>query len=461
MEIFVPHTEIEAQKKTASEIKARFESEGRRPLVFARTYGCQQHEADTEKMLGLAALCGYEKTDDPARADLIIVNTCAIREHAEKRTFSCTGAYKKLKEQNRELIILFCGCMAQETGIAEKIRRSYPYIDAVVGTDSNHRLPEIIQNALQTRKRSYHVNDLPHNEFGVIAEDVPSLRASGYKAWVSVMYGCNNYCTYCIVPYVRGRERSRRYEDVVAEVGALVKSGYKDITLLGQNVNSYSGGVSFAGLLEKCAGFGGEYRLRFMTSHPKDASRELMDVMAAYPNICKHFHLPVQSGSDRVLKDMNRRYTRESYLEKVAYLREKIPDVTLTSDIICGFPGETEEDFGQTLELVKQVGFDMLYTFIYSPRPGTAAASRADQIPYEQKLARFEKLSAAQLEITLKRNERHVGRTLRVLSEGDSTARAEGGTLVMLDKNLPAGVFADARVFAAHPANLEAGIITE
>ncbi|MBP5755370.1 MAG: tRNA (N6-isopentenyl adenosine(37)-C2)-methylthiotransferase MiaB [Clostridia bacterium] len=455
MEIFVPKTETEKQKAVAGEICERFRRENKRPLVYARTYGCQQNEHDTEKMLGLALMCGYEKTGDPANADLIIVNTCAIREHAEKRTFSCTGAYKKLKEQNRELIILFCGCMAQETGIAEKIKRSYPYIDAVVGTDSNHRLPEIIQNVMQTRKRAYLVNSLPHSDFGVIAEDIPALRESEYKAWVSVMYGCNNYCTYCIVPYVRGRERSRRYEDVVSEVERLVEDGYKDITLLGQNVNSYSGGVSFARLLEKCASFGGEYRLRFMTSHPKDASKELIDVMAASPNICKHFHLPVQSGSDKVLAAMNRRYTRDAYLEKVAYLREKIPDVTLTSDIICGFPGETEEDFEQTLSLVKQTEFDMLYTFIYSPRPGTAAAARTDQIPYEEKLRRFEKLSALQLDMTIKRNERHIGKVLRVLSEGEGIGRSEGGTTVDFKAGIPAGEFVNVRITAAHPANLE------
>ncbi|MBO7549467.1 MAG: tRNA (N6-isopentenyl adenosine(37)-C2)-methylthiotransferase MiaB [Clostridia bacterium] len=455
MEIFVPKTDTEKQKAVAGEIRERFRRENKRPLVYARTYGCQQNEHDTEKMLGLALMCGYEKTGDPANADLIIVNTCAIREHAEKRTFSCTGAYKKLKEQNRELIILFCGCMAQETGIAEKIKRSYPYIDAVVGTDSNHRLPEIIQNVMQTRKRAYLVNSLPHSDFGVIAEDIPALRESEYKAWVSVMYGCNNYCTYCIVPYVRGRERSRRYEDVVSEVERLVEDGYKDITLLGQNVNSYSGGVSFARLLEKCASFGGEYRLRFMTSHPKDASKELIDVMAANPNICKHFHLPVQSGSDKVLAAMNRRYTRDAYLEKVAYLREKIPDVTLTSDIICGFPGETEDDFEQTLSLVKQTEFDMLYTFIYSPRPGTAAAARTDQIPYEEKLRRFEKLSALQLDMTIKRNERHIGKVLRVLSEGEGIGRSEGGTTVDFKAGIPAGEFVNVRITAAHPANLE------
>ncbi|MBP5658069.1 MAG: radical SAM protein, partial [Clostridia bacterium] len=223
----------------------------------------------------------------------------------------------------------------------------------------------------------------------------------------------------------------------------------------GQNVNSYSGGVSFARLLEKCASFGGEYRLRFMTSHPKDASKELIDVMAANPNICKHFHLPVQSGSDKVLEAMNRRYTRDAYLEKVAYLREKIPDVTLTSDIICGFPGETEEDFEQTLSLVKQTEFDMLYTFIYSPRPGTAAAARTDQIPYEEKLRRFEKLSALQLDMTIERNERHIGKVLRVLSEGEGIGRSEGGTTVDFKAGIPAGEFVNVRITAAHPANLE------
>ena len=304
-------------------------------------------------------------------------------------------------------------------------------------------------------KRFYAVNELPHNEFGVIAEDIPSVRASAYKAWVSVMYGCNNYCTYCIVPYVRGRERSRKPEDVINEVRSLVDSGYKDITLLGQNVNSYDGGVSFAELLERCASLGGEYRMRFMTSHPKDASRGLVDVMAQNANIAKHFHLPVQSGSDKVLSAINRRYTRAQYMEKLAYIREKMPDITLTSDIICGFPGETEEDFEQTCSLIREAEFDMIYSFIYSPRPGTPAAERADQIPYEEKLRRFEKLCRIQLDITVKRNERHIGKILRVLSEGEGAGRSEGGTIVDFKANIPAGEFVNVKITAAHPANLE------
>ena len=459
MGYFVPESEIARQKSIAESLAARFASEGASPRVYARTYGCQQNEADTEKLLGLASLCGYTKTDRPEDADLIIVNTCAIREHAEKRTFSCTGGYKKLKEQKPGLIILFCGCMAQEKGIAEKIKRSYPYIDAVFGTDSNHRLPEFVQTALNSPKRFYAVNALPHREFGVIAEDVPSIRASAYKAWVSVMYGCDNYCSYCIVPFVRGRERSRKPEDVINEVKSLVEAGYKDITLLGQNVNSYDGGVSFAELLERCASFGGEYRLRFMTSHPKDASPGLAEVMARNANIAKHFHLPVQSGSDRVLAAMNRRYTRAQYLEKVAFIREKMPDITLTSDIICGFPGETEEDFEQTCSLLEEVGFDMIYSFIYSPRPGTAAAEREDQIPYEIKSARFEKLTALQLEITIKRNERHIGQVMRVLSEGEGIGRTEGGKIVRFKEDIPAGRFANVKIVSAHPASLDGELI--
>lgn len=455
MEIFVPEEEIARQKSIAAELAKRFSSRPYPPRVYARTYGCQQNEADTEKLLGLALLCGYEKTETPENADLIIVNTCAIREHAEKRTFSCTGSYKKLKEQNSGLVIMFCGCMAQEKSVVEKIKRSYPYIDAVFGTDSNHRLPELLREALDSPKRFYAVNELPHNEFGVIAEDIPSVRASAYKAWVSVMYGCNNYCTYCIVPYVRGRERSRKPEDVINEVRSLVDSGYKDITLLGQNVNSYDGGVSFAELLERCASLGGEYRMRFMTSHPKDASRGLVDVMAQNANIAKHFHLPVQSGSDKVLSAMNRRYTRAQYMEKLAYIREKMPDITLTSDIICGFPGETEEDFEQTCSLIREAEFDMIYSFIYSPRPGTPAAERADQIPYEEKLRRFEKLCRIQLDITIKRNERHIGKTLRVLSEGEGIGRSEGGTMVDFKTVIPAGEFVNVKITAAHPANLE------
>ena len=277
------------------------------------------------------------------------------------------------------------------------------------------------------------------------------------------MYGCNNYCTYCIVPYVRGRERSRRPEDVLDEIKRLADAGYKDITLLGQNVNSYDGGISFPELLRRASGIDGDFLLRFMTSHPKDASKELVDVMASSPKIARHFHLPVQSGSTRVLNAMNRRYTREQYLEKARYIKEKIPDAALTTDIICGFPGETEEEFDETVSLVREVGFDMLYCFIYSPRRGTAAEKMPGRIPHDEQVRRFELLTAAQNEMSLKANEKYVGKTLRLLSDGDDdgkhTARSSQNKIVTLDRFVPAGTFFDAEITASHPFTLEGKVL--
>lgn len=459
MEVFVPNSEIEKQYQIAVKVKAIFENMGIAPKIYTETYGCQQNEADTEKLVGLAEKCGYIRTDSAEKADLIIVNTCAIREHAELRTLSRTGGYRKLKAQNPKLLIMFCGCMAQEEHIRRKIRRSYPYIDAIFGTDANHRLPEIILDSMNSSKRLSFVSDLPHNEFGVIAENIPSSRTSAYKAWLSVMYGCNNYCTYCIVPYVRGRERSRDDKNVIAEARELVANGYKDITLLGQNVNSYSGNISFPQLLNEVASIDGDYWVRFMTSHPKDASKELVDVMASNERIAKHFHLPVQSGSSEVLRRMNRRYTREQYLEKAAYIREKLPDAALTTDIICGFPGETEQQFEETLSLVKQVKYDMIYTFIYSPRAGTVAAEMENQIAREEQVRRFTLLSQTQNDIALEVNEKYVGKTVKVLSEGNKTGRTEQNKLVSLDKDIPEGVFIKAEIISAHPYTLDGKVI--
>lgn len=458
MEIFVSQEEIAKQRLIASSLKADFEKQGRHPRAFIQTYGCQQNEADSEKLMGLCALCGYTKTDTEKDADLIIVNTCAIREHAELRTLSRTGGYKKLKEENPYLLIMFCGCMAQEEHIRKKLKTSYPYVDAVFGTDENHRLPEMIKAASESKKRLSFINDLPHNEFGVIAEDIPAFRGSSYKAWVSIMYGCNNYCTYCVVPYVRGRERSRLSSDILAETNDLISNGYRDITLLGQNVNSYKGDVSFPELLRRVASADGDYWVRFMTSHPKDASRELVDVMASSEHIAPHFHLPVQSGSTRILEKMNRRYTREQYLEKVAYIREKLPDAAITTDIICGFPGETEEDFLETLSLVKEVGYDMIYTFIYSPRPGTVAEKMQDRISHEENVRRFTLISDTENEIALSRNQALVGKKIKVLSEGGKTGRSGQNKPVCFDKDVPAGTFVDVEITEAHPYGLD-GII--
>ncbi len=443
-DIFIPHNEIERQHEIAYSLRAV--TAGKKACVV--TFGCQQNENDSERIAGALTLCGYEMTDNADEASMIIINTCAIREHAEIRALSEAGQFKGRKERDRSIKIGLCGCMAQQSHRREQIYKSYPYVDFVFGTDMHHKLPEIIETALNAKKRFSFVTELPHNEFGIISEGMPVLRESEYKAWVPVMYGCDNFCTYCVVPYARGRERSRKREDVVAEVKQLVEKGYKDITLLGQNVNSYNGGCDFATLLDECASFDGEYRVRFMTSHPKDASSELVDVIARNKNVAKHFHLPVQSGSSRVLKLMNRKYDRERYLEKAREIKSKIPDISLTTDIICGFPTETDEDFAETMSLVKEVGFDMIYTFIYSPRVDTVAAKMEGQIPKEISNARFKSLSDMENDIAQSLNDKFIGKTLRVLSDGVNKngipcGRSSQNKIVTYDKFVPAGQFVD------------------
>ena len=415
-DIFISNADISHQYETAARIKARI---GEDKGVFVNTFGCQQNEADSERIYGLAELMGFTPVDSMEKASLIVFNTCAIREHAELKALSKAGGIKKLKEKNRALITAVCGCMAEQAHRRKQLLASYPYIDIMFGTDKLWMLPEMVENAINKTGERVYVSGKPHDEFGTIAEGLPIVRQSTYRAWVSIMYGCNNFCSYCVVPYVRGRERSRKSADIIAEVEALVRMGYKDITLLGQNVNSYKGDMSFPELLEKCASFDGEYWLRFMTSHPKDASRELVDVMAANKNIAPHFHLPMQSGDNRVLALMNRRYTVEAYTEKARYIKEKIPNVAISSDIICGFPTETEAEFDNTVKAVENIGFDMLFTFVYSPRPGTPAASM-EQVPHEVKTARFARLSAAENAMAETLCARFKDKTVRVLSDGES-----------------------------------------
>ena len=348
------------------------------------------------------------------------VNTCAIREHAEKRALSIVGQYKHLKAKNPDLIIAVCGCMVSQTHRVEQIKHSYPYVNFVFGTSSLHRFPELLAKAATQGKRIFH----PAEEKPTVAEGIPACRTSTYRAWVSIMYGCNNFCSYCIVPYVRGRERSRRMEAVVEEVRGLVEAGYRDITLLGQNVNSWGRDLGlncdFADLLAELDQIEGDYVLRFMTSHPKDASRKLIDVMASSRHVAHQFHLPMQSGSDEILRRMNRKYNTAQYLDTVRYMREKMPDVTLTSDMIVGFPGETEEDFEGTLQMLREVRFDMLYSFIYSPRRGTPAAEMDGQIPKEVQQARFARLLELQRQIGEEKNAELIGKPLRVLCDGPS-----------------------------------------
>ena len=408
--------------------------------AYVLTFGCQQNEADSEKLAGMAESMGYSLVDKPDDADLIVVNTCAIREHAEQKALSTIGQFKHLKNKKPSLVIAVCGCMVAQEHRQNDIKFRYPYVNFIFGTTSLHKFPELLYKNLTERKRLYYNEEASKT----VAEGIPIKRNNGYKAWVSVMYGCNNFCSYCIVPYVRGRERSRRPEDICSEVKELVDAGYKDITLLGQNVNSYGKDgdfdCDFADLLDRLASFDGDYMLHFMTSHPKDATHKLIDVMAKHERIAKHFHLPMQSGSDAVLKKMNRRYDTEKYYGIVEYIREKMPECVITSDIIVGFPGETEEDFEGTLNMLRKVKFDMLYSFIYSPRKGTPAAEMEDQIPREIQNARFDRLLALQNEIALEKNSPMVGKTVKVLCDGESktnsdvySGRTEGNKIVFFE----------------------------
>ncbi len=404
------------------------------PLALVDTYGCQQNEADSEKLRGMLRKMGYAMTQSEAEADVIVINTCAVREHAEQRVLGNVGALTHTKKAKPSQIICLCGCMMQEPGMAERIKNSYPHVRMVFGPHVLWRFPEYLLRLLTGGKRVFATEESD----GVIAEGLPSERDSRIKAWLPIMYGCNNFCSYCIVPYVRGRERSRTPEDVLREARELVEMGYKDITLLGQNVNSYGkdleNGVDFSGLIERINDIPGEFLIRFMTSHPKDAGEKLFSTMARCEKCARHIHLPFQSGSDRVLEAMNRRYTREGYLELVRLARKYMPDVVLTSDVIVGFPGETEEEFEDTLSLVREVRFDALFTFIFSPRVGTPAARMPDPFTREEKQRRFDRLIEAQNAISEEKHRSYIGRTLRVLADGEDgdmlTARTSGGRLV-------------------------------
>lgn len=362
------------------------------PLAFVHSYGCQQNVNDGERIKGVLMDIGYGLCDKPEDADLILFNTCAVREHAEQRVFGNVGALKGLKEKKHGLIIGLCGCMANQKHVVEKLRQSYPYVDLVFGVDGIDTLPQLIAQKLQKHKRVL----MEPAQRPVIVENIPIRRESEFRAWLPIMYGCDNFCTYCIVPYVRGREKSRKPGDILAEFKSLVEAGYKEITLLGQNVNSYGKGleeqVDFSDLLNLLCTVPGDYHIRFMTSHPKDASFKLIDTIAAQPKICKHLHLPVQSGSTRILEKMNRRYTKEHYLGLVEKIKAAVPDISLTTDIIVGFPGETEEDFQETLDVVRKVRYDSAFTFIYSKRTGTPAAVLEEQVPEEIVKDRFDRL---------------------------------------------------------------------
>ncbi len=400
-------------------VKERNKKQASAQKCFVLTFGCQQNVADSEKLSGMAEEMGYLIVDTPEAADLILVNTCAIREHAEQKALSIVGQYKHLREKNPNLVIGICGCMVAQEHRREELKKSYPYVSFVLCTSVIYRLPQYLAEIYGVGKRIFR-----GEEEHTVAEGLPIRRGNPDTAYVSVMYGCNNFCSYCIVPYVRGRERSRAPEDVIAEVKKLVAAGYKDITLLGQNVNSFGkdrgDGYTFAELLAELDKIEGDYQLHFMTSHPKDATRELVDVMADGKHIARSFHLPLQSGSDRILSLMNRHYDRARYLEILDYMREKMPDIAVTSDIIVGFPGESEADFEDTLSVLRRARFDMIYSFIYSPRKGTPAARMENQIPRAVQNARMDRLLALQNEISAAANEALVGSVQRVRSEGVS-----------------------------------------
>ncbi len=384
------------------------------PSAAVVTYGCQQNVSDSERIKGLLCEMGYRLTEDPKSADFVVFNTCAVREHAELRVFGNVGSYKNIKKNRAGMMLCICGCMVQQPQIAEKIKNSYPYVDIVMGTHIRHRLPELVYRRLTEKRRIFNISD----EENIIAEGAPIRRDGRFKAWLPIMSGCNNFCTYCIVPYVRGREISREPDAVAAEAAELVASGVKEITLLGQNVNSYNGGgISFPRLLRRINAIDGDFRIRFMTSHPKDCTDELLIAMAECEKVCRHLHLPVQSGSDEILKRMNRRYTSEKYLSLINRARELMPDIELTSDIIVGFPGETYKDFEDTLRLVEKVGYYSLFTFIYSKRTGTPAATMPDDTTRAEKSKRFGELLRLQENISDKINRALVGKTVRVLVE--------------------------------------------
>lgn len=436
-------------------------------LFCISTYGCQMNEEDSEKLSGMLKSQGYERTENKEEASIIIFNTCCVRENAENKVFGNLGQLKQLKKKNPNLVIAICGCMMQQVGMADKVLKTFPYVDIIFGTHNAHKFPEYLHRVLQ---EGVQVKEILNKEEGIV-EGLPIDRKSDVKAFVTIMYGCNNFCTYCIVPYVRGRERSRKSEDIIKEIEELVSQGYKEITLLGQNVNSYGKGleedIDFAGLLRKVNEVKGLERVRFMTSHPKDLSDDVIMAIKECYKLCEQVHLPVQSGSSRILKEMNRHYDREYYLDLVKKIKSEIPDVTLTTDIIIGFPGETEEDFLDTLSLCEEVGYDSAFTFIYSRRNHTPADKMENQIPDDIKHDRFNRLVEAINKKVVIKNKEYEGKVVEVLVEGPSkndetklTGRTRNGKLVNFagDEKL-VGELVNLKIVRAQPFSLIGEIV--
>ncbi len=463
----IPPAQVEEQLSHCAAVARITAQWPEKPLAFVDTYGCQQNEADSERIRGYLDKMGFGFTDSEEQARIIVINTCAIREHAEQRVFGNVGALVHVKRRRPDTLICLCGCMAQRPQAARKIRESYRHVDLVFGPQALWKFPEMIHGLLTRRGRTFSVED----EAGSIAEGIPVVRQDKIKAWVSIMYGCNNFCSYCIVPYVRGRERSRKPGDILAEVRQLAQEGYKDITLLGQNVNSYGKDlddpIDFAGLLEQVNAIPGDFLIRFMTSHPKDATRKLFEAMARCEKVAPVLHLPFQTGNDRILKVMNRRHTRAEYLEKIKAVRALIPDIVLTSDVIVGFPGETTAEFEDTLRVLEAVRFDALFTFIFSPRPGTPAAEMDDPMPREEKLQNFNRLTALQDAISEEKHAAYIGKTVRCLLDGLSdddrcnlTARTPGNRLVRVAGDPSAlGQFRDVKITGANKWSLTGELI--
>ena len=428
--------EMEKQRDFMQKIYLKNSSKADKPLAFVETYGCAQNESDSEKLKGMLHDMGYDFCDRAEDADLILYNTCAVRENAELRVFGNIGALKHIKKKKPSLIIGVCGCMMQQEHIAETVKKKYKHVDMVFGTHALYRFPQILNGVFEESR----VFDTEDSE-GRIFEDISYKRGEPPLAKIPIMYGCNNFCTYCIVPYVRGRERSRSAENIIAEIKEVAAEGYKEVMLLGQNVNSYGNdleeGLSFAQLLEEVCKVDGIERIRFMTSHPKDISDELIEVMAREPKICKQLHIPIQCGSDRVLRLMNRKYTREKYLGIIKKVKEKMPEIVLSTDIIVGFPGETNDDFEETISVLREVEYDLVFSFIYSKRKGTPAAEMEDCLTEEEKHRNFDRMLEVQNEISKKKNDKYAQRVEKVLVESFSktnpeflSGRTDGGKIV-------------------------------
>ncbi|MBR0028451.1 MAG: tRNA (N6-isopentenyl adenosine(37)-C2)-methylthiotransferase MiaB [Clostridia bacterium] len=437
--------------------------------ALTETYGCQQNENDTERIRGMLKEAGFEFTDESKKADVVIYNTCAVRENAEQKVFGRLGLLKPIKERRRNMVIGVCGCMVQQEHITEKIKKSHEHVDLVFGTHALYKMPELLWKAINSKKTVIDIEDSK----GAIAEDIPIMREDAKKAWVSVMYGCNNFCTYCIVPYVRGRERSRTPEAVIAEVKELVAAGCSEISLLGQNVNSYGKDldidIDFADLMRMVNDIEGVERIRFMTSHPKDLSDKLIETMAECDKVCKQLHLPFQAGSNKILKQMNRGYTKEEYLEKIAKVKKAIPNISLSTDVIVGFPTETNEDFEETLDVLRKVEYDNIFSFIYSRREGTPAAKLDFVLTDKEIHKNFDRLLEVQNAISLKKNKEYVGRIERILVDGASktnpdvlAGRCDSSKIVNFkgDESL-IGKYIDVRITEAHTWSLNGELVKE